>query len=522
MEEAFYGAENLQVPATDTPDFSAVTNMFRMFDRATAANPDTSGWDTAAVTNMSVMFADASLANPDTSNWDTSAVTNMAAMFANASLANPDTSNWNTSAVISMSSMFQSAASFDQDIGSWDVTSLTNALGMFTGVTLSTSNYDSLLIGWDAQSLNMGVVFAGGNSTYCSAAAVTARANMIAQDAWVITDGGLCPLLTNGDFVSTWQTNNVGTSNATSITVPMVGGPYDVDWNNDGNFDEFNLAGPVTHDFGVAGTVTIGIQGSYDSIRFGGGGDRLKILSIHQWGTNPWTTMNGAFSGAGNLQIPALDTPDFSAVTDMSSMFANASLANPDTSNWNTSVVTNMGGMFNLAGSANPDTSSWNTSAVTNMAGMFRAAGSAKPDTSGWDTSAVTDMGAMFLGASSANPDTSGWDTSAVTSMRFMFQSATSFDRDIGSWDVTSLTDATDMFAGITLSTTNYDSLLVGWDAQALNMGVPFNGGLSKYCSAPAVLARANIIAEDNWLITDGGVCPPDDNIFADGFEGGE
>ena len=39
------------------------------------------------------------------------------------------------------------------------------------------------------------------------------------------------------DFVTTWQTDNSGTSNATSITVPMVGGAYDVDWNNDGIFD---------------------------------------------------------------------------------------------------------------------------------------------------------------------------------------------------------------------------------------------------------------------------------------------
>ena len=65
---------------------------------------------------------------------------------------------------------------------------------MFTGVALSTANYESLFIGWDAQALQPGVRFSGGNSTYCSAPAIAARANMIASDSWIITDGGqYCP-----------------------------------------------------------------------------------------------------------------------------------------------------------------------------------------------------------------------------------------------------------------------------------------------------------------------------------------
>jgi len=437
------------------------------------------------------------------------------------------------------------------------------------------------------------------------------------------------------DFVTTWKTNNPGTSNSTSITVPMIGGPYDVDWNNDGVFDQFGITDSVTHDFGVAGTYKIRIFGSYESIRFADGGDKLKILSLDQWGTGSWTSMERAFLGAANLLVPATDTPIFSAVTNMNAMFWNAAQANPDTSSWNTSSVKSMSGMFSgaisadpdtggwvtssvedmsemffNATSANPDTSGWDTSSVTNMFGMFRNATSANPDTGGWDISSVVQMGSMFYnatsanpdtsswvtssvkfmknmfynatsanpdtggwvtssvedmsymfynatsanpdtgdwdtslvedmsymfynatvanpdtsgwdvsavqdtysmfqGAASANPDTSGWNTLSVRDMSGMFQDAISFDRDIGSWDVTALEDATGMFAGVTLSTINYENLLIGWDNQALNADVRFSGGNSTYCSAQAAAARANMIASDFWEITDGGqACPP-------------
>ena len=86
-------------------------------------------------------------------------------------------------------------------------------------------------------------------------------------------------------FITTWKTDNPGTSNNTSITIPTVGGGYnyDVDWNNDGVFDQFGITGSVTHDFGTAGTYTIAIQGVFPRIYFANGGDKEKIISINQW-----------------------------------------------------------------------------------------------------------------------------------------------------------------------------------------------------------------------------------------------
>ncbi|MCF6225681.1 MAG: DUF285 domain-containing protein, partial [Xanthomonadales bacterium] len=161
-----------------------------MFSSALLANPDTSNWDTAAVKSMFSMFSNATSANPDTINWNTESVVLMSFMFRGASSANPDVSGWNTTAVTHMIQMFKGAISFDQDIGGWNVTALELASNMFADATLSTANYESLLIGWEAQLLNAGVTFSGGNSTYCSPQAAAARAQLITANSWVITDGG--------------------------------------------------------------------------------------------------------------------------------------------------------------------------------------------------------------------------------------------------------------------------------------------------------------------------------------------
>jgi surface protein len=177
-------------PDTSVWDTSSATDMNSMFHFADAANPDTSGWDTSLVVSMASMFAGAGNAAPDTSNWNTASVTDMRWMFTNASLANPDTSGWDTSSVEEMNYMFYGATSFDQAIGHWNVSSLENASDMFRNVSLSEANYENLLIGWNGQVLQPGVIFDGGDSTFCSTDAAAARANMIATHGWTITDGG--------------------------------------------------------------------------------------------------------------------------------------------------------------------------------------------------------------------------------------------------------------------------------------------------------------------------------------------
>jgi hypothetical protein len=80
---------------------------------------------------------------------------------------------------------------------------------------------------------------------------------------------------------------------------------------------------------------------------------------------------------------------------------------------------------------------------------------------------------------------------------------STSFNQDLGDWDVSGVTDLGNMLNGVTLNYSNYDSLLIGWDALELVDDLSFHAGSSQYCSGSS--ARANIISVDNWTITDGG-----------------
>jgi len=70
-----------------------------------------------------------------------------------------------------------------------NLSSVTDAGSMFSGVTLTTQSYSDFLINLATLPLQSGVTFSGGNSKYNPAAAI-ARAYLISNFGWTITDGG--------------------------------------------------------------------------------------------------------------------------------------------------------------------------------------------------------------------------------------------------------------------------------------------------------------------------------------------
>ena len=332
---------------------------------------------------------------------------------------------------------------------------------------------------------------------------------------------------------------------------------YMVDWGEGSGFEQITT-GNTDHTFGTAGEHTIRFKNLNDIyINFGTGS--AKYTAIEQWGTAVWDAdMSRAFRGASNLTAGNnAGTPDMSSVTDMRLMFFNARSFNQDIGSWDVSQVTQMGAMFASARSFNQDIGSWDVSKVTHMESMFLSAPSFNQDIGGWDVSKVTQMNAMFSNAASFNQDIGSWNVSRVTDMGLMFSNAASFNQDIGSWNVSQVTTMIEMFTEATsfnqdigswdvskvtnmfrmfkeassfnqdigswdvskatnmfgmfesaaLSPENYDSLLIGWNAQTLQTNVNFHGGNSKYTAA-AQTARDNIDAASghNWTINDGGL----------------
>ena len=225
--------------------------------------------------------------------------------------------------------------------------------------------------------------------------------------------------------------------------------------------------------------------------------------NIGGWDTSSVQLMQQMFTEAiaFNQDIGSWDV---SSVISFANTFTKATSFNQDISSWVTTSLGNMTYMFSEATSFNQDIGGWDVSNVTNMAGMFYGAIVFNQDISGWNVSNVDDMNTMFEGATLFNQDISGWTTSSIANMSNMFEDAIAFEQNIGSWDITGLTGADDMFAGVTLSTANYNALLVGWEAQVEKPNVTFSGGNSTYNAGAPATAKA-ALQTNGWIITDGG-----------------
>ncbi|MCP5059627.1 MAG: BspA family leucine-rich repeat surface protein, partial [bacterium] len=282
----------------------------------------------------------------------------------------------------------------------------------------------------------------------------------LVDNVQITHDGGAeAAALANG-FVTTWQTDNPGTSASDTITIPIGAGTtnFTVFW-GDGTSTDYT-GGPATHTYASAGTYTVAVVGDFPGVNFNGSGDGDKLLSVEQWGNIAWQDLNDAFEGADNLVINASDAPDLSGVTNLSQMFKGATSINQDISGWDTSNVTNMGAMFEGADAFNQDISAWDTGDVTDMGAMFKGAVAFNQDISAWDTSNVTSMRAMFKDATIFDQDISGWNTSNVNDMELMFYYAKAFNQDIGGWDTSNVTDMRAMFRYVT----QFNQDISGWD----------------------------------------------------------
>ena len=122
----------------------------------------------------------------------------------------------------------------------------------------------------------------------------------------------------------------------------------------------------------------------------------------------------------------------------------------------------------------------------------------------------------MLRNQTNYNEDLSSWNVSNVTDMANTFFGSTSFDQNLSYWDIANVTNFTNFSRNITFSTSNYDAILIGWEAtlqaafpngSGYTPSISINFGNSEYTGGgAAATARASLINNFNWTITDGGI----------------
>ena len=117
--------------------------------------------------------------------------TTLAGTFRECTAFDGNINNWDVSGVENFFAFLYLANLFTGALDNWDIGSVTQ-LGFFAnGATMTTVNYDALLVSWEGQAPNSGLSVVFGNSQYSlGSAAATARASLVSTYSWTITDGG--------------------------------------------------------------------------------------------------------------------------------------------------------------------------------------------------------------------------------------------------------------------------------------------------------------------------------------------
>ena len=229
-------------------------------------------------------------------------------------------------------------------------------------------------------------------------------------------------------------------------------------------------------------------------------GSAENLLTVEQFGTVAWKSMEQAFAYCKNMQFATTaGTPDLSNVTNMVYMFYECYAFNQNISSWNVTNVKDMRGMFCSCSAFNQDISSWDVSSVIYMGSMFYGCSAFNQDISSWDVSKVTDMSGMFTSCSAFNQDINGWDVSSVTNMRDMFAYCHAFNQNLGSWKLKECTELGLQNCGMSIE--NYSKSLIGWAGQAnINENLLLEAD-NLHFNETAKSARTKLMKEKHWAI---------------------
>ena len=255
----------------------------------------------------------------------------------------------------------------------------------------------------------------------------------------------------SGVFKATFDTRNTaaGSSDSSSLRLPKLSWNNDynatIDW-GDGNTSTVTYGNDsgFNHSYIDPGVYQISITGTFPAGAYVSNNDKLKLLSIDDWGNGDYYIHDntaGLFQGCANLDLSNVKgVPNLG--NDMSSMFMGCTNLTTikNINAWDTSVVTQrMSQTFYGATSFNDDLNNWDVSNAISLDAMFVEATSFNGSLSGWSFGEGANLSSMFYNTTSFNRDISNWDVSLVDNMDGMFSGASSFNQDLSPWCVTNI-----------------------------------------------------------------------------------
>ena len=283
-----------------------------------------------------------------------------------------------------------------------------------------------------------------------------------------------------------------GSTNSLQFRLPMYGtADYSVDWEYDGTFaaDTTTTEHNILNTYAAAGVKTIAVRTNSGNprINFNGGGDRLKLTSIDQWGTAVWESVETAYMSCSNMNVAATDAPDLSNATSTSQMFqACTKLNSANLNTWDIGTITDFSNMFHTCTIFNSSLADWNIGENTGtdditMQSMFQACYSFNQPLETWETNAnstmayVNNMQNMFYtyvhrshNRGVFNQPLGAWDVGRNTNFVSMFMGQQRFNAALEGWNISENTGTDPInMASMFRFCTGFNQPLEGWETDA-------------------------------------------------------
>ena len=257
--------------------------------------------------------------------------------------------------------------------------------------------------------------------------------------------------------------------------------------------------GNNTHVYAAGGVYTVKIEAKiFGGVAFNNLGDKAKITKIANYGQGVSRLNIASFYGCSSLL--SIDIGNIVSNGVSASNQYRGCTALTTVPLFNLSSVTNAAAMFAYC-TALTTVPLFNLSNCTSTQSMFYECTSLTTVPL-FDLSKVTDASYMFYLCTSLTT-VPLFNLSNCTSTHSMFRQCTALTT-VPLFDLSKVTNATSMFLGVTLTTQSYSDFLINLATLPLQSGVSFHGGSSKY-NPTAATARAYLISNFGWTITDGG-----------------